>query len=222
MTLFHPDLRTAAPAALEFKASPEGLIEGYASTTGGPPDRQGEVVLPGAFARSLAAHREAGTWPAMLWAHQLEEPIGRWLAMAEDSTGLYVKGAINLRTQRGREAFEHVRAGDAGGFSIGFTVPAGGRDYAGGGVFHLRDVDLLEVSIVTVPANPRARITGVKSLGSRAEAIEMLRACGLSRQAAARFAAGGWKALCGEDTHEKANRLAAVLDRATQRMRTHR
>jgi HK97 family phage prohead protease len=116
MTLTSPpnNLRTALPAGLEFKASSEGRIEGYASTVGGPPDRQGDIGLAGTFARSLASHKAAGTLPAMLWSHRIEDPIGCWDAMAEDSTGLHVKGVLNLRTERGREAFEHVKAGDAG------------------------------------------------------------------------------------------------------------
>ncbi len=214
------DLRTASPAAVEFKATAEGRIEGYASTVGGPPDRQGDIVLPGAFARSLAAHKAAGTLPAMLWAHRMEEPIGRWEAMAEDATGLAVKGVLNLATPRGRDAFEHVKAGDAGAFSIGFTVPEGGREYAGEGAFHLKAVDLLEVSVVTVPANPRARITAVKSLSSKGELIDLLRESGLAKSAAQRLAAGGWPALAGEDHTERAQQLMATLDTAIQRMRT--
>ena len=216
------DLFTAPAPALEIKADAEGRIEGWASTYGGDADHHGDVVAEGAFKASLARRKAAGDLPVMLWSHDLDVPVGRWTDFAEDPKGLHVRGAINLKTTRGRDAFEHVRAGDATGLSIGYRIPEGGRSYAGQGAFVLSEVDLFEVSIVALPANPNARITGLKSLGSKAEAIDLLRGAGLSRQAAARFAAGGWKALSGEDHEARARHLAALLDRATQAMRTTR
>lgn len=217
---FNDQILTAKPVSLEVKASETGRIEGYASTIGGDPDRHGDIVLKGAFTASLARHKASNDMPVMLWSHAQEQPIGKWHAMHEDSKGLHVEGVLNLKTSKGREAFEHVKAGDAGGLSIGFTVSEGGREYAGDGVFHLKAVDLLEVSIVAIPANPLARITGIKSLQSKAEAIDMLRECGLSKAAAARFAAGGFKALGDDQTHQKAIQLAARIDAAINDMRS--
>lgn len=221
----YDDLFTARAPELELKADAEGRIEGYASTFGGEADHHGDVVAAGAFKASLARRQAAADMPVMLWAHEQGQPVGRWTDFAEDAKGLHVRGSINLKTTRGKDAFEHVRAGDATGLSIGFRIPEGGRTYSGKGAFLLSEVDLFEVSIVALPANPKARITGHKALGSKAEAIDMLRACGLPRKAAERFAAGGWKALGGED-HEardaSARKLAAALDRATQAMRTTR
>jgi HK97 family phage prohead protease len=214
------DLLTAPPAGLDVEASPEGLIESYASTFGGPPDVQGDVVRPGAFAASLAAHRRAGTLPAMLWCHRLEQPVGHWSAMEEDATGLRVRGRLNMRAGAGREAFAHVAAGDALGLSIGFLTPEGGRRYAGAGVFEITEAQLYEVSITPVPANARARIASAKSLRTKTEAVELLRAAGLSRKAAARFAAGGWPALAGDDHHERARALVSRIDAAIDKMRT--
>ncbi|WP_299837502.1 HK97 family phage prohead protease [uncultured Jannaschia sp.] len=211
---------TAPASSFEVKANSQGRIEGYASTFGGKPDRHSDVVLPGAFSKSLQQKTApGGDMPVMLWAHMQERPIGRWTAMQEDSKGLHVEGVLNLSTDGGREAYEHVKAGDAGGLSIGFVVPEGGREYGGEGVFHLKEVELLEISVVAIPANPSARISGVKALGSKAEAIDMLRDCGLSRKAAARFAAGGWNAMTGDDTHEKAQQVVQAIDRAIQSMR---
>jgi len=216
---YQNDMLTAKPVAIELKATESGRIEGYASTIGGKPDRHGDVVQKGAVRQSLERMRDTGDMPVMLWAHAQEQPIGRWLSMHEDAKGLFVEGILNLKTEKGREAFEHVKAGDAGGLSIGFTTPEGGREYAGDGVFNLKAVDVLEISIVAIPANPLARITGVKSLASKAEAIDMLRECGLSKAAAARFAAGGFKALGDDHSHEKAMQLAAKIDAATKSMR---
>lgn len=214
------DLRTASAIDLEIKAEASGRIEGYASTFGGDPDRHGDVVTRGAFAKSLEAHKAEGTSPAMLWSHQLEAPIGKWLTMQEDSRGLFVAGQINLKTERGREAFEHVQAGDVGAFSIGFLTPEDGRRYVGKGAWALDRVELVEVSLVAVPANRHARLTSIKQLTSKAEAVDFLRTAGLSKAAAARFAAGGFPALSGEpDHHEQAIQFAAQIDSAIQKLK---
>jgi HK97 family phage prohead protease len=217
---FNNTILAAHAVALEVKASPSGRISGYASTFEGNADRQGDVVLAGAFAASLARHTKSGQMPVMLWAHAQEQPIGRWVHMEEDSKGLFVEGNLNLNTTKGRESFEHIKAGDAGGLSIGFTVEEGGREYVGKGIFNLKKVDLLEVSVVAIPANALARITDVKSLSSKADAIDMLRSCGLSRKAAAIFASGGWNALSGGDHHEQAKQLAAKIEAAINNMRS--
>lgn len=220
LTKYQSKLRIAPTLPLEVKATDGGQIEGYASTFGGAPDRHGEVVEAGAFTKSLASHKREGTAPVMLWAHKLEEPIGRWDRLEQDEKGLFVSGQVNLKTTKGREAFEHVKSGDVGAFSIGFIVPDGGRRYAGEGVFHLKEVELVEVSIVAVPANPKARITSAKQLQTKCDAIDFLRAAGLSKLAAKRFVAGGFSALQNdEDSFRKAQQLAAHMDAAINSMR---
>lgn len=221
---YDTELRLAPALSLDIKAKPSGLIEGYASTFGGGPDRQGDIVSKGAFARTLSEHKAQGTLPAMLWSHQMETPIGKWTAVHEDSAGLFVSGQINLATTKGREAFEHVRAGDAGAFSIGYIIPEGGREYIGKGAWALNDVDLEEISVVAVPANVNARITAVKHLASKAEAVEFLREAGLSKAAASRFAAGGFPALSSETTlgldQKSAARIAEAIEQATFKIRS--
>lgn len=220
---FQNDLRLAPALSIEVKAEPTGHISGYASTFGGEPDRHGDVVTKGAFARSLNEHRTQGSLPAMLWSHQMESPIGKWLTVEEDTKGLFVVGQVNLKTAQGREAFAHIEAGDVGAFSIGYAVPEGGRRYVGKGAFALDEVDLAEISIVAVPANRHARITGVKHLGSKAEAIALLRDVGLSKAAATRFAAGGYAALGQPDLdHDRAVQLAAQIERATLSLRSQK
>lgn len=220
LSKLHNDLRIADALAIEAKAYGEGRIEGFASTYGGDPDRQGDVVIRGAFARTLTEHKARGTFPAMLWSHQQERPIGRWLAIEDDAKGLRVEGQFNLKTEAGREAFEHAKAGDVGAFSIGYLVPDGGREYVGKGIWHLKQVDLAEISLVAAPANPNARVTAVKHIGSKAEAIEFLRGAGMAKEAARRFAAGGFPALdANTAAQERALKLAAHLDAAINRMR---
>lgn len=201
-------------SSIEVKASREGKIEGYASTFNDKADLHGEIVRPGAFGESLVAHKAQGSRPVMLWSHRMEAPIGRWDDLTEDSNGLFVRGQINLKTELGREAYEHISAGDVTGLSIGFAVPKGGRAYIGNGIHELTRVDLMEVSVVPVPANSSARILAVKSmLGSRSEAVELLRKAGLPKEAARKFAAGGWPALAGKEDPQL-SQLAAVFDAA--------
>ncbi len=67
---------------LEAKASPAGVFEGLASVWG-EVDAYGDLVEPGAFARSLREHSEAATSPLLLWSHDTARPIGRWTEIRE-------------------------------------------------------------------------------------------------------------------------------------------
>lgn len=169
--------------AFEVKAAREdGTIEGYGSVFG-VRDGYSDVVAAGAFKASLAAHKAAGTMPAMLWQHNVTEPIGKWTDMVEDERGLYVRGQLALETVRGREAYALLKMGALNGASIGFNTRQWTYD-AASDVRTLTQVDLGEVSIVTFPANGKARITGVKSieaLESIRDAEQMLRDRGFSK-----------------------------------------
>lgn len=205
--------------SLEMKADDSGRIEGYCSTFGNL-DLGGDIVQRGAFKASLDKHARDRTAPVMLWYHDPAKPIGRWSDLHEDGKGLYGVGKINLDTSAGREAYASVAAGDVSGLSIGYRVTRGERLPEGGN--RLIEVDLQEVSIVTFPMNPASRITGVKQLATKAEAVEFLRAGGLSKEAARRFVAGGFAALCNDDhtDHDLAQKLARQVERATQKLRS--
>lgn len=216
---FDCSTRLSLPVDAELKAEPSGTVVGYASVFD-VIDRQNEIVRRGAFRRTLAEHSAEGTMPACLWAHNPEAVIGAWTAMDEDAKGLRVSGRLNLKTARGREAYEHVRGGDASGLSIGFLCPENGRKYAGAGQFEIIDLDLVEVSVVATPSNRRARISGLKSVGSKAELADLLHDAGLAKSAAARIAAAGWPALNGEDHETKAAGLMRQIEAATRKLRS--
>ena len=163
-------------AMFDIKALGEkGQIEGYASTFGGEPDSYGDIIAPGAYAESLASHSARGTMPKMYWQHDPREPIGRWLEAAEDGTGLLVKGQLNMGVQRGREAYELLKAGDIDGLSIGYRVQGYEVDEKGE-VWTLTRIDLREVSIVSIGANEHATIAAVKSERRVQEIADKLRA----------------------------------------------
>src|SRR5574343_328580 len=208
--------RAGVPLAVELKAESSGLIKGLASAFSMTPDRQGDRVAPGAFTKTIKAHADLGLMPSMLWQHTPEKVIGRWTDMRETAKGLEVTGQLNLKTTAGRDAFEHVSAGDARCLSIGYATTAGGRTYEGNGVYTLTEINLIEVSIVSAPADTNARIFEAKNLGSKAQLADLLRDIGLSKAAATRIAAGGWPALAGANSEtEHATQLVSLINQAT-------
>lgn len=142
----------------------DGTIEGYGSVFGGTPDSYGDIVEKGAFAESLADHRSKGTMPLMLWGHQASElPIGDWKEMAEDNRGLWMKGQIDLEDPVGARVHRALKRGSVKGLSIGYQALEREPDAKKQGIYHLKKVDLWEVSPVNFPAQRRAKITRVKS-----------------------------------------------------------
>jgi HK97 family phage prohead protease len=113
------------------------------------PDRGGDVVRPGAFARSLG---RGGRVP-LLWQHQAEKPIGRVEYLREDRRGLRVIARLS-HGAAGREAAALLKDGAVRGLSFGYRV----RAARGEAPRELTDVELVEVSLVTLPMQPRARV----------------------------------------------------------------
>lgn len=143
-----------------------GTFDGYASTTLGEPDSYGDVVMPGAFTKTLARHKAKNSMPMMFFGHNADElPIGDWLEMEEDDNGLKAKGQVALDDPLGARVYSALKAGRVRGLSIGYRIPAGGiePDPDRKGVFLLKEVDLLEVSVVNIPANPDAQVASVKA-----------------------------------------------------------
>ena len=139
----------------------EGIIEGFGSVFG-QEDSYGDVVVPGAFAASLAEHRAAKTMPAMLWQHRQDQPIGVWEEMEEDQRGLRVKGRLAMDVAAAREAYALVKVGAISGLSIGFLTKEDDYDPKTN-IRTVRAVDLWEVSLVTFPAAKSARVTRIKA-----------------------------------------------------------
>lgn len=191
--------RLSQPLSIELKEAQisRGSITGLASVFGNV-DAYGDVVEPGAFSKTLDRHRDEGTMPVMLWSHDPTKPIGRWDDIRETRSGLEVEGQLNIETDHGRAAFEHLRAGDVSGLSIGYA-PVEHHRSADGKHRVLSEVDLMEISVVAMPANRRARVREVKQFTSRADVREFLRSTGLPRGAAEKLATGGWPALRGSD-----------------------
>ncbi len=206
-----------------------GVFEGLAATFGDA-DLVGDVIAPGAFGASIAQPRTV----KMLWQHDAAEPIGVWEELEETAKGLRVKGRLLMGVRRAEEAYALLRAGAVDALSIGFNVPEGGAviDRATGDR-RLGQVDLWEISIVTFPINPGARVELVKAaeaappprdITTTREFERFLREAGLPRAfakavtlhgfAGARTAIASRREAEGEGLEE----LAAAIKRATDRL----
>jgi uncharacterized protein len=168
-------------------AGEDGSIEGYGSVFG-VKDSYDDVIAPGAFTKSLQEHKKAGTNPAMLWQHDTEEPIGIWTEVSEDKNGLRVRGQLSLETVRGKEAHALVKMGALNGLSIGFISKMWEYDKEKE-IRTLTEIELWEVSVVTFPANGKARVTSVKGadvaqISTIRQAEKTLRDAGFSDDAA--------------------------------------
>ncbi len=139
--------------------SDEGLFEGYAAIFH-EEDLSHDVIAPGAFAETLRAKRPSDI--RMLYQHNPNEPIGVWQELYEDHIGLFARGRLLLDVARGREAAAMMKAGAIDGLSIGFHTVKGHTD-PHSGVRMLYDIDLWEISIVTFPVHPHARVDTIKN-----------------------------------------------------------
>ncbi|OJV09157.1 MAG: peptidase U35 [Bosea sp. 67-29] len=137
----------------------DGLFEGYASLFR-IPDLGKDIVEPGAFRESLQRRGPGGV--RMLWQHDPAEPIGRWSSLTEDSRGLFVRGRLSLAVARAREIHALMLDGAIDGLSIGFRHEKA-RTEPRSGLRRLERIDLWEVSVVTFPMLPQARIAAVKA-----------------------------------------------------------
>ena len=134
----------------------EGLgIEGYASLFG-KRDQGGDVVVKGAYAASLKRLSQGGRAVKMLWQHDPRQPIGIWDEVREDAMGLWVKGRLLPQVEKGHEAAALLAAGAIDGLSIGYRTVRAERD--GKGQRLLQELELWEVSLVTFPMLPEARV----------------------------------------------------------------
>ncbi len=128
------------------------IISGYASLFG-MPDLAGDVVEQGAFQTSLRRLPAASI--RMLYQHDPDRPIGRWVEAFEDPVGLWMRGLVEPNHRDTQKIAALIQAGLADGLSIGFRTLAATPRPSGGRV--LKTIDLREVSIVTFPMLPRAR-----------------------------------------------------------------
>lgn len=149
---------------LELKSLTEaGQFSGYGSIFGNV-DKGGDIVAKGAFANSLAEWKKTGRSVPVLWQHQSDQPIGSWDGLKEDATGLFGEASLWLDdAPYARLAYKGMSTKTITGLSIGYRVKEYNVDTETG-IYTLKEVDLVEISVVTNPMNDVARIADVKSM----------------------------------------------------------
>jgi HK97 family phage prohead protease len=194
-------------------------FEGYGAVFGNT-DSYGDVIAPGAFAKSLADHKNDASAPLMFLNHDAfgSLPIGRWTELSEDGYGLKVAGEL-LDTQMGRDTYVALKAGAINGLSIGFRpVTFDLRSKPEDPRRTLKQVDLIEVSVVTLPANQKARVQAVKSMGEEMnvrDLEQLLRELGMSKSQAITVVSQ----FESKSELEEAKALSDAIDAITRKMR---
>jgi HK97 family phage prohead protease len=199
---------------------------GYGAVFGNV-DSYGDVIEKGAFKKTLAEANKTGSWPAMLmqhggWGMSADDltPVGIWTEFAEDDNGLLLTGKL-AETPRGSEAYGLLKMTPRpalNGLSIGYRA----KKFTVGTKLDeprrtLHEVDLIEVSLVTFPANPKARIGSVKSSDglSVRDAEKALREAGFSSNEAKAILAKGFTAIDHRDGDARSDgRLDDAVTRA--------
>lgn len=206
----------------------EGTFEGYGAVFNNV-DFDGDRIKKGAFKESLAEWKEMGMTPAMFWAHNWTDPIGDWMQMKEDKTGLYVKGKLWLDDPSAKKAHRMMKGKGPKGLSIGFeTMESEWVDLDGKRVRDLLKLSLFEVSPVPLAANILASVTSVKNLmlfksgqlPDKRDIENLLRDAGMSRKQAKAFLAGGYYALRDADMpDEEEGEIASAIDSIIKSMK---
>ncbi|MFG1464251.1 HK97 family phage prohead protease [Xanthobacter sp. DSM 24535] len=114
-----------------------------------------DIIERGAFAAGLALRGPGAV--RMLYQHDPAAPIGVWTHIVEDARGLYVRGRLAGDVERAREVASLIRLGALDGLSIGFKAAAARTDPRTR-VRRISRIDLWEISIVTFPMQPDARV----------------------------------------------------------------
>ncbi|MCL6245211.1 HK97 family phage prohead protease [Acinetobacter sp. ANC 7200] len=193
---------------LNIKAVQEdGFFSGYGAVFGNV-DWYNDVILPGAFAKSLEKWAEKNKMPPVLWNHNDGEPIGVYTKIYEDEKGLFVEGRLLIDdVPRAKSTHALLKAGAIDGLSIGYKTKKANQQT--NGIRELIELDLGEISIVTMPANEESLITSVKSkledgeLPTLPEFEKFLRESGFSKSQATAIAGKGLRHLLSESEDEK-------------------
>lgn len=198
---------------LELKSlSNEGEFSGYGACFNSK-DCQNDIIMRGAFAKTLDRWRSKDQLPHLIWQHKLDEPIGNFTEMAEDKNGLYVEGRLLIDADPvAKRAHAHLKNGSVRGMSIGYRPIVEEYDSRLRANL-LKELDLIEVSLVTRPANESAQVQVVKDAFTNPRNMERyLRDVGFSIRQAKRLMAEGFKGVSRDDeTEEQLKTLIQTL-----------
>lgn len=205
----------------------EWKVSGYATVFGNR-NCYGFQIKKGAYSKLLSE----GVTPKMFFNHQSWSiPIGKWTALAEDEIGLKVEGVLTKGVSQAEDIYNAIKAGTVDGLSVSIGWRFEDEKELDDGTTELQSISMLdEISVVTWPADGKARVTQVLSadeVDDRIEAIESVRdlenffhdnfqlskrqSGWLLAKAKACFAADKSR----DDSQKAQKELAAMLDRLT-------
>lgn len=138
-------------------------IAGYANTTS--KDRSGDIVLPEAWAKGVENFRRN---PILLYQHDHGKPIGRVSAVTVDKKGIFVEASISEAAERQHGVKTLINDGVLKSFSVGFRIKDAKYDKLAD-TFYIKDVELLEISVVSVPANQNSLFSVRKTFEDEAD-----------------------------------------------------
>ena len=199
------DLQTSA-----IKAEGESMtFEGYASMFNGI-DSYGDTIRPGAYAKTL----ENRSRPIRLRWNHFGPVIGKFEEIREDEYGLFVKGSLTPEHSVASDVYASLKHGAVDGMSIGYRVK---DDEMEGNIRVLKEIELIEISVVEEPADLGATVDDVKDIKELIGQIEsprdaerfMREACGFSRVHAKSFVSR-IKRLC-EGGHDPESTVSGML-----------
>jgi HK97 family phage prohead protease len=127
----------------------------------------------------------------MLFGHNPGRVIGKWVDLNEDDNGLIAKGMFTPGNRDAQDARASAKFGAIDGLSIGFRIPEGGSEKKDDGGRIIKEIDLVEISLVTFPADSEARVELAKNeiidVNTIKDAEHILRESGWSRSMATAF-----------------------------------
>ena len=153
--------------SFKLKANENGTISGYFSTYEKTPDSYGDIIEPGAFTKTIEARKESGHPFPLCWNHDFSSVIGVVDSVEEKEVGPYIEAHF-LDTELAQDVRKMVQSGAVYQFSFAYDVlksrEPNEEEKANGVLNCLQEVEVFEVSVVTVPANQNAVVTDVKSV----------------------------------------------------------
>jgi len=154
----------------DIESDEDGSFEGYASIFNNK-DLGNDVIRRGSFLKTLQERNAKSI--KLLYQHKTDEPIGVIDSMEEDNKGLYLKGRLAMGTQKGKEVYELMKMGALDSMSIGYRLNPDSYKYDDKNKRRvIKEIDLMEVSLVTFPMNPKAKVTKVKLAEMNVREIE--------------------------------------------------
>ena len=151
-------------------------ISGYAAIFGNK-DRDGDIIMRGAFAKSIAdrgPQSDAKGKIMFLWQHEHTQPLGRITTLIEDEKGLYFEAELD-HVQEADRALAQLESGTLNQFSIGFSYVQDALTYdEEKDAYIVSEVKLYEISVVSIAANPETEYLGLKSYANKEDALTHL------------------------------------------------